>query len=294
MTIFNLGSINIDHVYRLAHLPRPGETVACAGYSRGLGGKGANQSLAAALAGARVHHIGAVGADGGWAVERLAAAGVDIDAIATVAGPTGHAIIQVDAAAENQIVTHAGANRSLDMAQVEAALARARPGDWFLTQNETALAPEALKLAKERGLKTAYAAAPFEAAAAAAVIDHVDLIAMNKVEADQLSRHLGVDPARLPVGETLVTLGAMGARLMRRRSNSQTAAAAFKVKAVDTTGAGDCFLGNFLAARERGLDGAEALRHASAAAAIQVTRPGAAEAMPTAAEVAAFLAERVG
>ena len=75
MTIFNLGSINIDHVHRVAHLPEPGETVADIGYASGLGGKGVNQSLAAAAAGARVHHIGAVGADGGGIVERLAAAG---------------------------------------------------------------------------------------------------------------------------------------------------------------------------------------------------------------------------
>jgi len=167
MTIFNLGSINIDHVYRVAHLPGPGETVSDIGFASGLGGKGVNQSLAAAAAGARVHHIGAVGADGGWIVERLRAVGIDVSDLATVAAATGHAVVCVDANAENQIVIHGGANRALTVEQIDRALARARPGDWFLAQNETNLIAEGFARARALGLKTAYAAAPFEAAAAA-------------------------------------------------------------------------------------------------------------------------------
>jgi ribokinase len=287
MTIHNLGSINVDHVHRVARLPGPGETVSDTGYLQGLGGKGVNQSLAAAAAGARVCHIGAVGADGGWIVERLEAAGIDVTGIATLPAATGHAIVCVDDRAENQIVIHGGANRALTEAQLAAALARARPGDWFLAQNETNLVAEGLAMAKATGLRTAYAAAPFDAAAAAGLIGSVDLIAVNEVEAGQLAAELGEQV----VPELLVTLGARGARLTAG-GTAVTEVAAFAVEPVDTTGAGDCFLGWFLAARDCGTDAATALRQAAAAAAIQVTRPGAGDAIPSAAEVAAFLEAR--
>ena len=292
MSIFNLGSINIDHVYRVAHLPGPGETIADIGYASGLGGKGVNQSIAAALAGARVHHIGAVGADGGWIVERLVAVGIDVSDLAVVEGATGHAVVCVDTKAENQIIIHGGANRSLTVAQIDQALARARPSDWFLTQNETNLIAEGFAMAKARGLKTAYAAAPFDAAAAAGLVGSVDLLAVNEVEAAQLAAHLGMAAEALPVPELLVTLGSRGARY--RAGEMVCEVAAFAVTPVDTTGAGDTFLGAFLAARDGGAGPEAALRQASAAAAIQVTRPGAADAIPTAAEVLAFLREHGG
>jgi ribokinase len=290
MSIFNLGSINIDHVYRVAHLPGPGETVRDTGYSRGLGGKGVNQSIAAALAGARVHHIGAVGEDGEWVIERLAAAGIDIGDLVVVGGATGHAVVCVGARAENQIIIHGGANLALTLAQIDRALARARPGDWFLAQNETNLVAEGFAMARARGLKTAYAAAPFDAAAAARLAGSVDLLAVNEAEAAQLAAHLGMDAEALPVPEVLITRGARGVRCYAGGVISEVAA--FAVTPVDTTGAGDTFLGWFLAARDGGAELEAALRQAAAAAAIQVTRPGAADAIPTAAEVSAFLMER--
>lgn len=287
MSIFNLGSINIDHVHRVARLPGPGETIADTGYAMGLGGKGANQSLAAAAGGARVHHIGAVGADGGWIRDRLAAAGVGVEGLATVGAATGHAVVLVEDSGENQIVIHGGANRALTRDQIAQALARARPGDWFLAQNETNLIAEGFAMARAAGLRTAYAAAPFDAGVAAGLIGLVDLLAVNEVEAGQLAPHLGSD--RVEVPELLVTLGARGARLTA--GGVVTEVEAFKVTPVDTTGAGDCFLGWFMAARDRGAAAEEALREASAAAALKVTRMGAADGIPARHEVAAFLAE---
>ena len=288
MSIFNLGSINIDHVYRVAHLPGAGETVSDIGYASGLGGKGVNQSLAAAAMGAKVHHIGAVGADGGWIVERLLSAGIDVGDLAVVDAATGHAVVCVDAAAENQIIIHGGANRALTVEQIDRGLSRAREHDWFLAQNETNLIAEGFARARALGLKTAYAAAPFDARAAAGLIGSVDLLAVNEIEAGQLAAHLGMAVNDLPVPELLVTLGARGARY--RAGDRVCEVAAFSVTPVDTTGAGDTFLGAFLAARDGGMEPEAALRQASAAAAIQVTRPGAADAIPAAGEVAAFLA----
>ena len=115
MAIWNLGSINIDHVYRLESLPKPGETLASRGYAQGLGGKGANQSVAAARAGAVTHHLGAMGTGDDWVRDRLAQAGVDMGHVARLADQvTGHAIILLDADAENAIVIHPGANRAID------------------------------------------------------------------------------------------------------------------------------------------------------------------------------------
>jgi ribokinase len=288
VSIFNLGSINIDHVYQVAHLPGPGETVSDLGYASGLGGKGVNMSLAAALMGAKVHHIGTIGADGRWIAERLVGAGIGVSDLAEIDGATGHAVVCVDARAENQIIIHSGANRALTEAQIEAALARAKSGDWFLAQNETNLVAESFAMARAAGLKTAYAAAPFDAEAAAGLIGSVDLLAVNEVEAGQLAAHLGTGIDDLPVPELLVTLGARGARYKAGGTICQVEA--FPVEPVDTTGAGDTFLGAFLAARDDGAEAEAALRRASAAAAIQVTRPGAADAIPSAAEVEAFLA----
>ena len=111
MAIYTLGSINIDHVYSIPHFPSPGETLAATGYSMGLGGKGANQSVAAAKAGAQVFHIGAVGPEGKWTLQRLQEFGVDVSNTEIGQVPTGHAIINVDPSGENAIVLFAGANQ---------------------------------------------------------------------------------------------------------------------------------------------------------------------------------------
>ena len=286
MTIWNLGSINIDHVYSVPHLPAPGETLAATGYAVGLGGKGANQSIAAALAGARVHHIGAVGEGADWALSRMRAAGIDTAGVRQVDTPTGHAIIAVDPGAENMIMLFPGANLAPDADHIDAALTMAAPGDLLLLQNETSAQPDAARLAKERGLRVIYSAAPFQPEAVAQVLPYVDLLVMNEVEAAQLRAALGDD---VPPVERIVTMGAQGAR-WEGPGDACILVPAFPVRPVDTTGAGDCFIGNLAAGMDAGLPRAEAMRRAAAAAALQVTRPGAAEAMPTRAEVEAFLA----
>ncbi len=282
MTIYNLGSINIDHVYRVPHLPAPGETLTSSDFTSGLGGKGANQSIAVRRAGGDVHHIGAVGPEGDWAVEGLRAADVDVSAVATLDTPTGHAIINVDDDGENAIVLFPGANRAISEAMIEAALDGAGDGDWLLLQNETNLGVYAAQTARTKGMRVAYSAAPFDADAVAEILPLTDLLAVNEIEAAQLSRTLG----KISVPLLLVTKGDAGAVL---HGDPETSAPAFKVTPVDTTGAGDTFLGYFMAGLDAGDPAADALRRASAAAAIQVTRHGAAVAIPIAEEVAKFL-----
>lgn len=289
MTIWNLGSINADHVYLLPHLPAPGETLAARSLSTGLGGKGANMSVACARAGSTVRHLGAVGPDGAWAVERLRAYGVDTAHVATLDTPTGHAIIAVDAAGENTILLFPGANRALPPDHVAAALENAAPGDWLLAQNETNLQVEAAQIAKSRGLRVAYAAAPFDAEAVAAMLPHADLLLLNEVEAAQLQDRTGRAPQDLGVADVVVTLGARGARW--HHGGEAAPIPALRVTPVDTTGAGDAFTGYVLAGLDRGEPMADALALAARAAALKVTRRGAADAIPTRAEALAYEGE---
>jgi len=285
MAVFTLGSVNVDHVYRVPHLPAPGETLAAHALNTMLGGKGANQSVAAARAGAEVRHIGAVGADGHWAVAELAGFGVDVAHVAEVDHPTGHAIISVDPAGENAILLFPGANRAQCGAEIARALAGAGPGDTLLLQNETSHQAEAAQIARGRGMRVVYSAAPFEVAAVQAVLPQLSLLVVNAVEAAQLRAALG----EVTAPDLIVTHGADGAEWIANSGGTVTVSA-FSVTPVDTTGAGDCFIGSLVAALDAGAGREEALRYAAAAAALQVTRAGTAQAMPSRDEVLAFLA----
>lgn len=289
MTIFNLGSINIDHVYAVPHLPAPGETLAATGYSSGLGGKGANQSIAAARAGAPVTHIGAIGRDGAAMLAPLREAGVDCGHVSQLESPTAHAIVNVDPSGENAIVIFPGANMEQSLTRLESALSAASEGDLLLLQNETNLQAEAARLAQARGMRVIYSAAPFSAQAVEDILPHTDLLVMNAIEAAQLSAALNRPLADIPVPYLLITHGAEGAVWHDLGENTEISAPAFPVTPVDTTGAGDCFIGYAAAALHEGAAPAEALRRAAAASALQVTRPGTSEAIPTREEVDAFL-----
>lgn len=287
MTIYNIGSINIDHFYQVDRFAQPGETLLTDQYTAGLGGKGANQSIAVARAGATVAHIGAIGADGHWCLERLKSEGVDCTGCFEVEAATGHAVIQIDAQGENLILVHSGANKCLTRDRIEAGLERAAPGDMLVLQNETNLTREIVSLGRQKGLKIAYSAAPFDPAVTAALLPETELLCVNEQESESLAAQIGCDPEQLPVPQLLITRGSKGA--VFRVGEETFAHPGFKVEAVDTTGAGDCFFGFFLAALDAGMGAQECLDLASAAAAIQVTRPGTAEAIPTRAEAEAFL-----
>ncbi|MFN4173031.1 MAG: ribokinase [Pseudorhodobacter sp.] len=284
MAVYTLGSINIDHIYHVPHIPRPGETLTATALTQGLGGKGANQSVAAARAGAKVRHIGAVGPGADPTLAELAAEGIDISRIARLGIPTGHAIISLDPQAENAITVFPGANRALTATMAEAALAGAQSGDILLMQNETSAQVETARLADRLGLRLFYSPAPFDLAALRAVLPFADLLLMNDGEAGDLRR----DNGALPDIAMIVTRGVEGATWLTPGCDPLSLPA-FPVEALDTTGAGDCFAGNIAAALDAGLPQDQAMRRALAAAALQVTRPGAAPAMPRLAETLALL-----
>lgn len=299
MRILCFGSLNIDYVYRVPHFAARGETLASSSLGVFSGGKGLNQSIALARAGAEVWHAGTVGAEGGFLVEELAAAGVHTDFVRTLGTlRTGHAIIQRDDAGDNCILLHGGANRAVTREQVDDTLAHFGAGDVLLLQNEISEGHYAALCAKERGLRVVLNPSPMEESLLP-LFPLADLLLLNEVEAAQFLR-LPHDTApeeltarlreRLPETAFVLTLGAQGClygeggTLLRQR--------AFSVHAVDTTAAGDTFTGFFLASLLEGGELRAALRLASAAAALAVTRPGAAPSIPTRGEAERFLLER--
>jgi ribokinase len=286
MAIWNLGSINADYVYSVPHIPAPGETLAATDRKVFLGGKGANMSVAAARAAAQVKHIGAIGTDGAWAKQRLLEYGVDTTHITTLDTETAHAIIAVDAHSENMIILHPGANVEIPQAILQSALSQAQTGDWFITQNETNLQRTGTQLAKKMGLKVAYAAAPFDAERVKAVLEYLDFLILNEVEAEQLKQATGQDPADLGVTDVIVTLGADGADWYHRDGKQHFDAIA--VEPVDTTGAGDTFTGYVIAGLDRGLTMEQAINQALKAGALMVTRHGTADVIPDLSEVKVF------
>ena len=288
MTIWNLGSINADFVYSVPHIPAPGETLASTGRQVYLGGKGTNMSVAAARAGAHVRHVGAVGADGRWAVERLMEYGVDTRHIAEIGTETAQAIIAVDTRGENSIILHPGANHVVPSDVVRSALSEAETGDIAVFQNETNQQAEFAVLASEMGLRVCYAAAPFDAEKVAAVLGDLDFLILNAVEAAQLEQATGKRPQDLGVADVVVTLGADGARWFGAKGTVEVPS--LPVEPVDTTGAGDTVTGYILAGLDRGMPMEQALGLAMRAGALMVTRHGTADVIPDLSEVQAFRA----
>ncbi len=274
--VYNLGSLNIDRVVRVPRIVAAGETIAGGRYEVFAGGKGANQSVALARAGAPVKHVGRAGEDGRWLVERLAAEGIDTRHVRVGTTPTGQALIQVDPAGENAIVVVAGANAEIKPADVDAALSEAAAGDWLLVQNETSGVAHALREAKRRGMLVAFNPAPCDQQVEDYPLECVDLLCLNESEAAMLGGAADAETAaltlreRLPQAELLLTRGEAGAWHLSAAGRVHQPARS--VPAIDTTAAGDTFLGYFLAARLTGAEPHRCLELAAHAAALCVSR----------------------
>lgn len=289
--IYNIGSVNTDYVYRLPHLPKPGETLKAQEFGVNLGGKGLNISVAIARAGGDVRHVGAIGDGDSKVLAMLREQGVDCATIAQVDAVTGHAVVYVDDRSENQIVIVGGANHAISEQHIRNSLSDAVPGDWLVLQNETNANEIGLKVAREKGMKVALVAAPFDVQTLPDLILRVDLVSMNKTETQQFEQAVGQSCQDIKGPDFLLTYGADGAAFISR--SDELRVASYPVQAVDTTGAGDTFFGAFMAKYAQSTPLSAALTYASAAAALQVQHPGAAVAIPTEAEVQAFLSRQV-
>jgi ribokinase len=284
MKVLNFGSLNIDSVYSVQHFVRPGETISCDEYRQFCGGKGFNQSIALARAGAKVFHAGKIGADGKWLLDYLSGSGVDISKTVLSDRPTGHAIIQVVPGSENSIIIYGGANRTLDSVFVNEVLGVAQPGDCVLLQHEINCVPEILQRAAAKDLFVVFNPAPMSKEVCDYPLEGVRLLIVNELEGQALSGE--VEPKRvvhslrqrLPAADIVLTLGKQGAIFLNEEGVISVSAP--KVEAVDSTGAGDTFIGFFLAEYAVGRSAQEALAIGCRAAALCVQRAGAADSIP--------------
>lgn len=279
-----LGSANMDLVVRQARAARPGETLFGESFTTGPGGKGLNQAVAAARAGARVEFIGVVGSDDFGARLRrvLENEHIDVAGLRSAAESTGVAAISVVDDGENSIVVVPGAN-SLPLFD-EADRARVRRASYLVAQLERPLSliAEALRYAHQQGVITVLTPAPVQAGASD-LVDLVDVLILNDGEARALAGAVDAEEAALLLsaraGTVIVTLGARGA-IAAAGNEIVTRVSAHPVKAMDTTGAGDTFVGVLVAGLDEGLSLDRALERASLAASLAVTRAGAASSMP--------------
>jgi len=272
MKVLNFGSLNIDFVYRVRDFVRPGETLSASEFARFAGGKGLNQSIALARAGAHVVHAGAVGTDGNFLLELLRGNGVDCALVEVVDDtPTGHAVIQVADSGENAIVLYPGANHRITPESIDRALAATEPGDMLLLQNEISSMTDIIIRAHERGLRIFFNPAPMTEAVAAYPLELVDTLIVNETEWEALSA------SRLPDEvNVLKTLGAKGAIY-----DGRIFVPAQRVEnVVDTTAAGDTFIGYFVAGLLEGRDVESAMQTASLASAWCVRHSGAEPSIP--------------
>lgn len=290
--ILNFGSLNIDCVFSVPHFVQPGETLSALDFATFPGGKGLNQSLALARAGANVSHAGCIGSDGAWLSQLLLENGVDVSLIKTVPEHTGQAIIQVAENGQNCIILHGGANRAVEGDYIAHALACFEKGDLLVLQNEISGLDTIMKAAVDKGLQIALNPSPLDGRIPRDLLPCVHYFLLNEIEGEGLTgeQEPGKIAARLleiaPEAEVVLTLGKAGVYYQSPRETLTHGI--YNLPVVDTTAAGDTFTGFFLSSVVAGETAREALRRASVASSLAVSRKGAATSIPTLGEVLGF------
>ncbi|MBQ4474258.1 MAG: ribokinase [Lachnospiraceae bacterium] len=289
MRILNFGSTNIDMTFTLDHIVQPGETISSYGMEIHPGGKGLNQSVALAKAGAEVYHGGLIGNDGAFLRKTMLDAGVNCDYLYDSEGPNGNALIQVDRNGQNCIVLFGGSNDQVTEELADEILSHFGAGDWLLLQNEINLDAYIIDRAYEKGMVIVLNPSPYNEKMEKCDLKKVSYFLMNEVEGGQITGKtepkeiLAEALRRFPEAKIVLTLGGDGCCYQDAEQYCEQGI--FPVKAVDTTAAGDTFTGYFLASVMRGEPVARALKLASKASSIAVTRPGASPSIPAAEEV---------
>jgi len=280
----------------VTELAGSGETVAAKAYDIFPGGKGLNQSLAAAKAGATVTHAGAIGKDATWLLDLLAEAGATVEPVQILDGASGHALIQVNDNGENSIVINGGTNRLLTRDYIDSVLDQITADDWLLLQNEINELDYVLAEAHKKNLRVAFNIAPPDERIQSYPLDAVKLFVLNLHEAAALTGEqteaavMAALQERYPGASSVLTQGGAGLHYFAAGSAGFEFLPAHSVTPVDETAAGDAFTGYLLAGLAQGTGFAEALRLASAAGALAVTAAGAASSIPERDAVDKFMA----
>lgn len=294
MKILNYGSLNIDYTYSVDHFVRGGETQSSKELCVFSGGKGLNQSIALSKSGAPVWHAGAVGqGDGEFLIRQLEEAGVHTEYIARVEGKTGHAIIQKAKDGGNCILLFGGANQQITEEMVDQVLEHFEAGDYLMLQNEVSQIRYMMEQAHKKGMKIVLNPSPMDEKIASYPLEYVDYFLLNEIEAGDICGEsaegevlLGKLAERFPGAKIVLTLGGDGS--LYREGDTTLKQGIFKVPVADTTAAGDTFTGFFIGGLVLGQEPKEALLRAAKAAAIAVSRPGAAPSIPSKEEVEQF------
>ncbi|MFH1512737.1 MAG: ribokinase [Bacillota bacterium] len=296
MKILDYGSASLDLVFSVDHISMPGETISSHKREIFPGGKGLNQAIALAKAGAEVYFAGIIGRDGQMLQDAFCDAGVRTDYLRVSSdAPTGNALIQVDLNGQNSIVLFAGTNKLHTPEAIDQAIAHFGPEDILLMQNEINLVDLVIEKAHAKGLTIALNPSPFNAALETCDLSKVGIFLLNEVEGEQLTGEreekqiLAALGKRFPDARIVLTLGEKG--VLYHDRHGDLSQPAFQVTAVDSTAAGDTFTGFFLAAIVRGFATQEALRVAAMASAISVCRKGASSSIPAWDEVEKALAD---
>lgn len=284
MKILNFGSLNYDYVYSLPHIVTPGETIASTKMEIFCGGKGLNQSIALAKAGAEVYHAGMVGEDGETLCDILQQHGINIDYVKSIQGKSGHAIIQVEESGQNSIVLFGGSNRALTKDYIDQVLMDFEPGDYLLLQNEVNLVDYLIERAFVRGMKIILNPSPYDKQLEQCDFQKVDTFILNEVEGNQITGKVEPEEilkemaTRYKDASIVLTLGEKGVMYQSREVYCYQPI--FETEVVDTTAAGDTFTGFYLARRMQGGTVEKALMTAAKASSIAVGRHGAATSIP--------------
>jgi len=294
MKVLNFGSLNLDYVYDVPHFVRAGETLASTRLSTFCGGKGLNQSIAFARAGAQTVHAGNVGKEGGMLLDALREAGVQTSLVSVhddVA--SGHAIIQNNADGENCILLYGGANMCVSEEQIDRVLADFGKGDLLMLQNEINCLPAIVSRAHERGMTVVLNPSPFNERIYELDMTCVDYLIVNETEGEAISGKSEPDAiietllSTYPDMHVVLTLGKNGACYADK--DGRAFHPILPAAVVDTTAAGDTFTGYFFCELMQGSTPYEALRMASAASSLAVSRKGASVSIPCREDVCAML-----
>jgi len=285
MKVLNFGSLNIDHVYHVDHIVREGETIASTDYRQFCGGKGLNQSVALSLAGAQVYHAGKIGGDGNFLIKKLEEVSVNTSFIEiSEKERTGQALIQVDRFGQNSIVLVPGANQCITEEQAAATIRYFSGSDFLLLQNEVSSIPAMMRKAKERKMTVFFNPSPMNIDVLSYPMEFVDYFIINEVEGFELTgekegnKIIRTMQMKFPSSAVILTLGSLGSIYSSHTITSRMPA--FPVLAVDTTAAGDTFIGYFIAEIISGSSIRRSVEIATKAASICVTRKGAADSIP--------------
>ena len=295
MKILNFGSCNIDYVYSLDHIVKIGETETTNKLETFPGGKGLNQSIAVAKAGVKIFHAGCVGDDSEILTDILLQNGVDISYLKKVNAKNGHAVIQVSSKGENSIFLYPGSNEMITKDFADEVLDSFDSGDIILLQNEINNVDYIVEKAYKKGMCVILNPSPFNEKIKKINFNMLSYIVVNEVELSEISGCAEPEEGLVylrneyPWINVILTLGEKGSGFVNE--NQELHQATFKVDAVDTTAAGDTFIGYFIAELSRGTEYREILKIASAASAITVSREGAAPSIPSRDELLSSIAD---